>query len=544
MKDGVEIYGGFAGTETALSQRTDFGTGGVNETILSGDIGVADDQTDNCYHIFYHPNSYGLTSTAKLNGFTIKYGYADDNSGVSHLYRGGGMYNGSGNNPAIEYCTFNNNYAGNGGGLYVLTSSPSISNIVFSNNTAGNLGGGMYMTTSANPVITNCLVVNNNAVATGGGIYLYATDIATDACNPVITNTTIVNNSANLCGGVRVLVSTVTLNNCIIWGNTDINAGDGNQIYMSGTGSSTTLNYSCYSNSLNDIYGTLTTSNCITTDPEFIGSGDYPFSILGSSPCADAGNDIYNTYPYDIRGTGFARKLNKDNGAVGTIDMGAYENKFGDDPLPVELSSFSVTVSGNSVHLDWQTATEVNNYGFEVERTSPLPSPYQGEGVRQLPDGRGWETIGFVAGAGNSNSIKEYRFIDNTPVAERSRSYRLKQIDLDGSFKYSKEISVDASTFLPTEFALKQNYPNPFNPVTTIKYSLPSPLQGEGLGVRFVSLVIFNLLGQEVATLVNTQQPAGNYEVKFDASNLASGIYIYRMQSGEFTDTKKMLLLK
>ncbi|NLT52227.1 MAG: T9SS type A sorting domain-containing protein [Ignavibacteria bacterium] len=198
-----------------------------------------------------------------------------------------------------------------------------------------------------------------------------------------------------------------------------------------------------------------------------------------------------------------------------------------EDPLPVELTSFTASVEKNTVKLKWQTATEVNNYGFAVER-----STVKGE----------WLKVGFVEGAGNSNSHKKYSFTDNLTLTSYSYSYRLKQIDLNGSFTYSNEVKVKAE-IKPTEFALSQNYPNPFNPVTTIKYSIPN--NGvETQHAASVQLKVFNLLGQEVATLVNKQQPAGSYEVKFDGSNLPSGIYIYKLTSGEYTAVKKFTLLK
>lgn len=190
--------------------------------------------------------------------------------------------------------------------------------------------------------------------------------------------------------------------------------------------------------------------------------------------------------------------------------------------LPVELTTFSADCSGSSISLNWTTATEVNCYGFEIEKA------LAGSETAVLE----WIKVGFVEGAGNSNKVRNYSFQDS-PL-DGKYQYRLKIVDIDGKYEYSQlvEISVDK----PLEYTLNQNFPNPFNPTTKISYSIPQ--------ASLVVLKVYNLLGQEVATLVNEQKPAGNYEVKFDASSLASGVYVYRLNAGDFTASQKMLLLK
>ena len=196
-------------------------------------------------------------------------------------------------------------------------------------------------------------------------------------------------------------------------------------------------------------------------------------------------------------------------------------------PLPVELTSFSASTIGSTVKLSWNTATEINNYGFEVERKV---------GSLQSTVGN-YEKIGFVNGNGNSNSPKDYSFVDDN-VSAGKYSYRLKQIDNDGQFEYSKTIEVDFNGV--KNFELSQNYPNPFNPSTSIQYAIGSR--------QFVSLKIFNLLGKEVTTLVNEYREAGSYEINFDASSasggLPSGVYIYKLQAGDYIQTRKMTLIK
>ena len=192
--------------------------------------------------------------------------------------------------------------------------------------------------------------------------------------------------------------------------------------------------------------------------------------------------------------------------------------------LPVELTSFAASVNLNNVNLNWKTATEVNNNGFEVQREI---RDQESEVTSQ------WEKIGFVQGHGNSNSPKEYSFIDKNLTGGTQFSYRLKQIDNDGKYEYSKEVEVKV---VPKDINLLQNYPNPFNPVTEIKFTLPEAAR--------VTLRVYNIIGQEVASLVNGIEEEGFHSIRFEGSNLPSGTYIYRLQAGSVVQTKKMVLLK
>ena len=210
------------------------------------------------------------------------------------------------------------------------------------------------------------------------------------------------------------------------------------------------------------------------------------------------------------------------------------------EPVPVELISFTAEAIGNDVELKWQTATELNCNGFEIERTST-------NSVSR------WEKVGFIKGSGSSTDRHEYLFEDklnlNTNLTY-TLDYRLKQIDNDGSFCYSDVVEVKVDN-TPGELALYQNYPNPFNPATTIKYSIPIAA-GSGQAstslsnhVPSVQLIVYDVLGNEVATLVDEEKSPGNYEVQFNASNLASGVYIYRLRtSSGFLITKKLILMK
>ena len=190
--------------------------------------------------------------------------------------------------------------------------------------------------------------------------------------------------------------------------------------------------------------------------------------------------------------------------------------------IPVELTSFTASAIGNEVTLNWRTATEVNNSGFEVERNS----------------GAGFTKIGFVPGAGTTSEPNLYSFTD-VELKAGQYVYRLKQVDYDGSFEYTQEVTVEVIT--PSVFSLEQNYPNPFNPTTTIAFSLAIDSK--------VSLRIFNTLGQEIKSIVNGNLSQGFHEVNFDASAFNSGVYFYKIDAQgidgqKFTQVRKMILTK
>ena len=199
---------------------------------------------------------------------------------------------------------------------------------------------------------------------------------------------------------------------------------------------------------------------------------------------------------------------------------------YADPSIPVELASFTASVSGSNVSLNWMTASEINNAGFDVERASLNPSKGGTSGQ--------WEKIGFVEGKGTATGASSYSYVDKE-LASGVYNYRIKQIDFDGTFKYyNLAESVEIGT--PDRFELAQNYPNPFNPSTTISYSVPQ----SGL----VTLKVYNVIGQQVAELVNEVKQAGTHRVELDASSLPSGVYMYKLSSGNFVSTKKMVLIK
>jgi hypothetical protein len=311
------------------------------------------------------------------------------------------------------------------------------------------------------------------------------------------------------------------------------------------------------SRSLNFIDNVVGTQRLVRSGPLQILANAYPF---GSNP-NEFGSEITFTQSYtysgghlliEIRHQGFSG-TSRSVDAIGTATAGygtlfsalwqsSYTPTTGtqgnfsvvklrfENPIPVELTSFTANVIGNKVKLNWTTATELNNQGFEIQRKV------------KSDKGSEWERVDFVAGFGTITETKSYSYTDE--VDPGSYLYRLKQIDFDGSFSFSNEIEVEVNT--PQNFSLNQNYPNPFfatgrsasggNSGTTISWQ-------SSVG-SWQTLKVYDVLGNEIATLVNDYREAGKHEVNFDASNLPSGIYYYQLSADGFTESKKMLLIK
>ena len=196
----------------------------------------------------------------------------------------------------------------------------------------------------------------------------------------------------------------------------------------------------------------------------------------------------------------------------------------GDTVLPVELANFTSNVNKNNVSLAWTTSTETNNQGFDIER--------------KLVGSSDWTKAGNVAGNGTTTTPKDYTFNDRVSAAG-NYNYRLKQIDYNGAITYHA-LSSEVIIGLPTVYSISQNYPNPFNPSTKIDFELPYDSK--------VSILLYDISGREVGKLVNEQLTAGYHNVQFNGSNLASGMYFYRINanggSQNFISTKKMVLIK
>ena len=246
-----------------------------------------------------------------------------------------------------------------------------------------------------------------------------------------------------------------------------------------------------------------------------VGSGgDIWFSTNGGDIWFLTEDDIYNNLE------SIAHCETDELWIAGSYELILYSINGG---IPVELISFTATRNTKEVILNWSTATETNNSGFEILKKE--------SGVRSQESE--WNKIGFVPGHGTTTEPNHYSFTDNDVKSGKYR-YKLKQIDYDGTFEYSQIVEVEIP--FANSFSLQQNYPNPFNPTTSMQYTISSR--------QFVTLKVYDLLGREVATLVNEEKPAGEYEVEFNAADLPSGIYFYQLKAGEFSKTKKMILLK
>jgi hypothetical protein len=189
----------------------------------------------------------------------------------------------------------------------------------------------------------------------------------------------------------------------------------------------------------------------------------------------------------------------------------------GGNSLPVTLTNLWATTKEDNVTLEWTTSSEINNLGFEVQRSV---------------DGANWSALGFVTGAGNSTAVQRYMYLDQKLPRGNRYYYRLKQIDIDKRFEYSPIISVKVDA--PEGFVLEQNYPNPTRSTTTIRFTLPRTVK--------VNLSLYDLSGRLVKVLINDTKESGIHALNLNAGTLAKGLYYYKLQAGDFSDVKKMVI--
>ena len=470
-----------------------------------------------------------------------------------------------------SYATISNNTIKNissSGDLSAIAITSSLTNILIKGNTITNCSGyyDVYgiKTIANNPTVeqnfiasiksnsalqsvygiytknsTNGGTIQNNIISLGYadvlnsykyGIYsYYGSSIYFNTVSIGGTGTSGTNHSAGFYFAVSGTVSII--NN--IFSNYRVNAGGSGSsyaIYINNAPTSATMNWNdYYAPNSGGVIGywynggvkatlsswktaTSQDANSLNTDPVFDNAGGTTAGSYKTSGSLSGTNSTGITTDY----SGITRNA--------TPTMGALD---GANPLPVELTSFTAEVAEKSVELKWRTATEVNNYGFEVERRAENERHLEGDAHLA------WTKIGFVEGNGTTNAPKSYSFTDKN--ASGKISYRLKQIDRDGKFEYSQTVEVTAVS-APKEFGLEQNYPNPFNPTTAIGYQLSAN--------SFTTLKVYDAIGREVATLVNEVKDAGYYSAQFNGAKLSSGIYFAKLTSDRKTQMKKLLLLK
>jgi hypothetical protein len=422
---------------------------------------------------------FGYTNGATIQNVGLPYVSIIGNSLVGSLV-------GYNSNSSVSNCYSTGSVTGTDytGGLIGFHGPNTVNNCYSTANVSGKYEAGGLVGYFSGGTISNCYSSGNVTTDyTGGG--LAGTNYGT-------VNNCYSNGSVSAAtGGGLVGNNNSTLNNCYSTGYVTAGTGGG----LAGTNYGTVNN--CFwdmqsSGQATSAGGTGKTTTEMKTQSTFTNAG-WDITVW------NMGDGLNNGYPY--------------------LD---WQYPSG-SPLPVELNSFTASSDGKNIILNWQTATEVNNYGFNVERV-----------VETLPTmSLQWIKIGFVQGHGNSNSQKSYSFEDKNPKSGKV-DYRLKQMDTNGKYEYSKVVEIDVK--IPVIFELKQNFPNPFNPETVISYQLPT--------AGNVTLKVYNILGAEIATLVNEIKKPGSYDVKFNGKDLASGIYFYKLSSGSFVDTKKLILMK
>ncbi|MBN8704249.1 MAG: fibronectin type III domain-containing protein [Bacteroidetes bacterium] len=233
--------------------------------------------------------------------------------------------------------------------------------------------------------------------------------------------------------------------------------------------------------------------------------------------------------------TAYDSTPNGNDGSHSSVPVIVVSGAMGGGTVPVELSSFTGSISSDQILLKWSTASEKNNAGWEIQRQEDRSQKSEDRINAE------WETLGFVAGKGTTTEAQSYEFSSLVPSRSSGTGspsspavYRLKQMDLDGTVSYSQVLTLSTST--PSDFKLIGNYPNPFNPATKISYQLPVSSE--------VNLQVYDVTGRIISTLVNGKKEAGVHEVSFDATGLSSGLYFYRISAGSFSAVKPMMLVK
>jgi len=509
MKDDVALFGGFDGTEVSIEERD----WEINQTILSGDIGIQGQASDNCYHVIKN-TSPTLDSTAVLDGFTITGGNAH---GSNPNDRGAGMLNISAS-PSVRNCIFERNSASErGGGVYNLTSSAKFSDCIVRANDAfegggmtnnnsspmllrvkflgnyGAYGGGLCNEPWSSPIIEDCLFELNTVYDSGGAMSMH------EDCHATIRRCVFRANIArygtggavwhwfagltahplyveclfelNYNNALAIFNSALRVENSVFVDNFDLD-GDGGAVLVEENSAPILVNCT-FSGNWAD-HGRAIACSEYSLSPNTV--------IAVNCILWDGGNEISNNYNDTI--------------------VVAYSDVYGGYPGTANINADPLFI-------------DEYNHDFHLADSSPCINT----GTAQFI----WNNIQIV-------SLDSTSYIGSAP-------------DM-GAFEWTGGSTfVEENIVHSAEFSLAQNYPNPFNPNTRIKYSVPNSSK--------VIIKIFDMLGNEIETLVNEEKPVGTYEITWHAEQLPSGIYFYRLQAvptgrqaGSFVETKKMVLLR
>ena len=478
---------------------------------------------------------YGRDNTLTLSNSTIS-GNATSGGGS----RGGGLYLQAGTLSVTSSTISGNTSGGSGGGIYNTGTAATITSSTISGNSAtGNRGGGMY-NGGATVTVTNSTISGNLSHGNGGGIYNTGTAAT-------ITSSTISGNSTNSHGGGLHNVSgTTTLEYSTVASNTVLGVGGG---FRSQSGTLNVMSTIVGDNGGNspapDCFGTITSqdfnlvedltgctftpmSNDITGQAPLLaplasngGSTQTHLPQLGS-PVTDQGTcssgAVTEGQRGELRPFDDGSITDADDGCdIGAVELSGIE-------LPVELISFDAVLDGAAVLLRWATASETNNAGFEVQKWSRA----------EAQEGEHWDLLAFVEGHGTTLEAQQYSY-RVTDLDPGKHTFRLKQVDFDGSFEYSLEVEVQAA--MPERFVLEPAYPNPFNPQTTIKFAVRE--------AHPVRLALYNMLGRRVAVLYEGIAEAGQIQVvRLNGAALSSGLYVVRLVGREINASRQVTLIK
>ena len=557
-----------------------------NRTVLSGDITqddtidennitqiVADQAGENSYHvvsigenILEIPGSGGeLSNATRLDGVTITAGMADGSSTDDQT--GGGLVN-SQSDPVLIKVIFSGNLASARGGAVFSSGNPVFVNSTFAGNQAGadggtiaGSGGAMYNSGNfgeSSPVVINTVFSGNESTGSAGAIYNSA--VNSGVSSPMIVNSTFSENTASGqfdCGGAIVNnsnsggTSEPVITNTILWGNSSV--GEGDEICNIAGGTQPEISYSILQGGtagVSESDGSSTTegNGVIDQDPMFTsttgadgtpGTSDDDLTLQQGSPAINSGDAAsLPSDTYDIDGDGNTSeplpidRAGNERSLGSSVDMGSYEAGADGVTLPVVTTNQATNISESEATLNGT----VNPGGASTTVTfeyypTLTPGESETEVAEQSPIS-GTTEQQVSATLTGLNSATEYTFILRAENSAGSSS------GSELTFTTDQATSIGpGGDQLPQQFRLEQNYPNPFNPTTTIRYGLPQESE--------VTLKVYNSMGREVATLVqNTSRSAGWHNATFDASNLSSGIYIYRLQTEEQTLSDKLTLIK